>query len=90
LQSRALVRLEKLLKKKLGASGLQGRIVLHLGFHAGKNGLELLELRVSVERLQAWIGQRLEEPGTAQLVGGMQIRDCRIEIAESHVDCRNE
>jgi hypothetical protein len=52
--------------RRRSRSGFIG--ALSLGFHSGEKAAHLEELRASFKRLQAGIGEHLEEPGTAELV----------------------
>lgn len=71
-----------------GSSGMRKSIVgfrSRGGFHAGENGLELIEFRVAVQRFEAGIGEYLKEPRAAAFVAGMQFGKRCIEVAEGHI-----
>jgi hypothetical protein len=46
---------------------------LRRGFHDGENSAEFFEFRAPMERLEARIGERLEEPGASVVIGGTEI-----------------
>lgn len=66
------------------------RLAGYRGLHPGEDRAQLVELRVPVQRFQARIGERLEEPRAAGLRGGAQFREGCVVVSQRYMGSRRK